>query len=316
MPVLAQLLEAFPDDIRVIYRHFPLPSHDKAGLATQASEAAHLQDAFWEMSEALYENQAEWSSLSVENFQTWIFLKAEEIGLDMVKFEADYLSDEVITIAGTTFLNAMEMNVEYTPFFIMDNFKFETGYLNVELFADVFIPFANMKSIMFNECPEVTIDPELNYTATIVTDKGDIVIGLIPEVAPFAVNSFIFLAENDFYDDVPFHRVLEGFMAQGGDPSATGMGHPGYYYSLEVSQDLGFDREGLLAMANSGPTSNGSQFFITYAAQPHLNGNYTIFGEVLEGMDVLRSLSLQDPDNPAGNGEPDYIFDVIIEVSE
>ncbi len=314
--MLAQLLDAFPDEIRFIYRHFPLTIHDKASLATQASEAAGLQDAFWDIYYLLYEAQGEWSVMSPDDFTAWIIEQAETLGLDPVQFETDMFSEDIVYIANYSFNKAIENNVEYTPFFVDDNGVLDANYLNVGLFEQIFLPLADMQDKMHTECPEVTIDENLNYTATLVTEKGDIVIGLFPELAPFAVNSFIFLAENDYYDNVSFHRVLENFMAQAGDPSGTGYGHPGYFYSIEVSPDLTFDREGLLAMANSGPTANGSQFFITVSPQEHLTGNYTIFGEVLEGMDVVRSLTLRDPNSAGVLPEPDYILDVIIEVSD
>ena len=157
----------------------------------------------------------------------------------------------------------------------------------------------------YTECPPAVIDPLKGYTATIETEKGEIVIDLYPDVAPLAVNSFVFLAQEGWFDDVSFHRVLPGFMAQGGDPTGTGMGGPGYAFKNEVSEDLTFDREGLLAMANSGADTNGSQFFITYAPAAHLDGSYTIFGEVIDGMEVVQNLTPRDPsqggDLPAGD---------------
>ncbi|MEK6222930.1 MAG: peptidylprolyl isomerase, partial [Chloroflexota bacterium] len=154
------------------------------------------------------------------------------------------------------------------------------------------------------------------YIATLHTEKGEINIALYPDIAPFAVNSFIFLAENDFYDNVTFHRVLEGFMAQAGDPSGTGRGGPGYFFSIEVSPEIKFDRAGLFAMANSGPTSNGSQFFITFDAAEHLNGQYTIFGEVISGMEVVREITLRNPDDGLEIPKGDLILDVTIEINE
>ncbi|MDL1919516.1 peptidylprolyl isomerase, partial [Chloroflexi bacterium CFX5] len=121
--------------------------------------------------------------------------------------------------------------------------------------------------------------------------------------APITVNSFVFLACKGFYDGVTFHRVLEGFMAQGGDPTGTGMGGPGYEFVNENS-DLTFDKEGVVAMANSGPDTNGSQFFITFAPQPMLDGGYTIFGQVIEGMDTVNAITRRDPDaNPDFDGD-------------
>ncbi|MBL8103861.1 MAG: peptidylprolyl isomerase [Anaerolineales bacterium] len=132
---------------------------------------------------------------------------------------------------------------------------------------------------------------------------GDILIELYTKDAPITVNSFIFLACKGFFDGVTFHRVLEGFMAQGGDPTGTGMGGPGYEFVNEYS-DLSFDKAGVVAMANAGPDTNGSQFFITFGPTEFLDGGYTIFGQVIEGMDVVLSITLRDPDlKPAFTGD-------------
>jgi len=136
---------------------------------------------------------------------------------------------------------------------------------------------------------------------------------LFPDIAPITVNSFVFLAEDGWFDGVSFHRVLPGFMAQGGDPSGSGMGGPGYAFKNETSPDLTFNRKGLLAMANSGPDTNGSQFFITYAPASHLDGGYTIFGEVLEGMDVVESLTPRDPSQGGDLPEGDRIISITIQ---
>jgi cyclophilin family peptidyl-prolyl cis-trans isomerase len=152
--------------------------------------------------------------------------------------------------------------------------------------------------------PPMTIDASKQYFATFKLAKGgEFVVKLFPDKAPKTVNNFVFLAQQGFYDGTTFHRVLEGFMAQGGDPTGTGMGGPGYQFEDEFS-DLTFDKPGLLAMANSGPNTNGSQFFITFVPTPHLNGRHTIFGEVVEGMDVVNSITLRDPDaNPDSEGD-------------
>ena len=132
---------------------------------------------------------------------------------------------------------------------------------------------------------------------------GDFVIQLFPAKAPITVNSFVFLARQGFYNGVTFHRVLEGFMAQGGDPTGTGQGGPGYQFVNETS-NLTFDKAGVVAMANSGPNTNGSQFFITFAPQPQLNGGYTIFGQVVSGMDVVNAIRPRNPDqNPTFQGD-------------
>ncbi len=152
--------------------------------------------------------------------------------------------------------------------------------------------------------PPMTFDKSKQYFATVKMVKGgEFVIQLFPDKAPITVNSFVFLARQGFYDGVTFHRVLDGFMAQGGDPTGTGQGGPGYEFQNEDS-DLTFDKAGVVAMANAGRDTNGSQFFITFAPQPRLNGGYTIFGQVISGMDVVNGLTRRNPDeNPTFQGD-------------
>ncbi|MEA3350085.1 MAG: peptidylprolyl isomerase [Chloroflexota bacterium] len=165
----------------------------------------------------------------------------------------------------------------------------------------------------YTECPPTIIDPHKTYTATIQTEKGDIVLDLFPEAAPLAVNSFVFLARDGWFDGITFHRVISDFMAQTGDPTGTGMGGPGYAFKNETAEYLTFDREGLLAMANTGPDTNGSQFFITYGPAENLNGGYTIFGEVTAGMGVANDLTPRDP-SQSGNLPPgDEIINITID---
>ncbi len=157
--------------------------------------------------------------------------------------------------------------------------------------------------------PAMQIDPAKSYEAVFTTEIGEFRVRLFPEQAPVTVNNFVFLATQGYYDNTTFHRVLPGFMAQGGDPTGTGGGGPGYTFEDEFDPALQFDRPGLLAMANRGPNTNGGQFFITYAPTPHLTGLHTIFGEVIEGADVLGSLRSRDP-----QANPDYQGDVLISI--
>ncbi len=163
----------------------------------------------------------------------------------------------------------------------------------------------------WDEPPPMQIDPNAIYVATIETEKGDIRIQLFADKAPKTVNNFVFLAEQGFYDNTTFHRVIPDFMAQGGDPSGTGAGGPGYTFEDEISPDLVFDGPGYLAMANAGPNTNGSQFFITYAETPWLNGRHTIFGKVVEGMDVALRLTPRDPQqNPDFEGDRIHTIEI------
>jgi cyclophilin family peptidyl-prolyl cis-trans isomerase len=161
--------------------------------------------------------------------------------------------------------------------------------------------------------PPMQIDPQKKYTALVkMGNGGEFVIQLYPDKAPLAVNSFVFLAREGFFNGVTFHRVLDGFMAQAGDPTGTGGGGPGYQFDNEDS-DLTFDKAGVVAMANAGRDTNGSQFFITFGPTPHLNGGYTIFGQVVSGLDIVNGLRRRDP-----NQNPDFAGDAIetITISE
>jgi len=150
--------------------------------------------------------------------------------------------------------------------------------------------------------PPMIIDVDKQYTATIETEKGSIVLELFAADAPKTVNNFVFLAREGFYDGTTFHRVIPEFMAQGGDPTGTGTGGPGYMFEDEFSQRK--HTAGALSMANSGPNTNGSQFFIAYAPQPHLDGKHTVFGQVIDGTDVLNKLTPRDPNaNPSFEGD-------------
>lgn len=158
----------------------------------------------------------------------------------------------------------------------------------------------------YDAAPSMTIDTNKKYFATVEMEKGgQFVIELYADKAPITVNSFVFLARDGYFDGVTFHRVLEGFMAQGGDPTGTGMGGPGYSFVNEDS-DLTFDKAGVVAMANAGRDTNGSQFFITFGPADFLNGGYTIFGQVTEGMDVVNGITRRDPD-----ANPDFTGDAI-----
>ncbi len=140
--------------------------------------------------------------------------------------------------------------------------------------------------------PEMKIDTAKQYSATIETEKGKLELELFAADVPLTVNNFVFLAKDGFYNDTTFHRVIPGFMAQGGDPTGTGRGGPGYRFADEFTEHT--HETGSLSMANAGPGTNGSQFFITYAPQPHLNGHHSVFGKLTSGMDVLTTITNGD----------------------
>jgi peptidyl-prolyl cis-trans isomerase B (cyclophilin B) len=151
------------------------------------------------------------------------------------------------------------------------------------------------KIMQWNSPPAMTIDVNKKYTATIVTEKGNLVLDLYAKDAPITVNNFVFLARQGYYDGCTFHRVIPGFVAQGGDPTGTGYGGPGYTIPDEITSLRHV--AGALSMANSGPNTGGSQFFICYADQPSLDGSYSVFGMLVGGWDTFIKLTARDPDN-------------------
>jgi len=151
-----------------------------------------------------------------------------------------------------------------------------------------------MTDKQWSQPPEMQIDPEKVYLVTMETERGTIELELYPQHAPQTVNNFVFLAGEGFYDGLTFHRVIPNFMIQGGDPTGTGRGGPGYRFADELRGNPLTHGTGALSMANAGPNTNGSQFFITHSPQPHLNGRHTVFGQVVQGQEVVDSIQQAD----------------------
>ncbi len=302
------LMDAFPDSIRVVFRHMPLPSiHDKAYISSMAAEAAGAQGKFWEMHDLLYQNQQTWGYASVDEFKEWAVTAAEELDLDIDQFKADLNDEAVLAALEAQTEENLNLGIHYTPFVI----------INDRIFRDNKPDIFNLVGIYefggYEDCPPWVIDADKSYQAVIDTSAGEITLDLYPEEAPLAVNSFVFLAQNDWYDDVYFHRVIEGFVAQAGDPSGFGVIGPGYSFVNETANDLTYDGAGYLGMANSGPDTNGSQFFITLAAAPNLNGSYTIFGKVTEdSLPTLEKITLRDPQTAVDFEDATIINDIDI----
>jgi cyclophilin family peptidyl-prolyl cis-trans isomerase len=308
---MAQLIEKYPDDVRMNFRHFPLDSiHDKAKLGAQAAEAAGLQGKFWEMHDALFANQAEWNQLTPEQFQDWVVSKASELGLDSAKFEQDLNSNALKQLSQEAWDTGQQASIPGTPFLVFNNRPYQ-GATDLATLSGI-VESILLEKRQFEECPPETIDPAKKYEATLKTDKGDIVIELFADKAPLAVNSFVFLAQEGWFDNNLFHVVIPEVVAQSGDPSGSGYGGPGYQFDNEISPDLKFDQPGMVGMANAGPGTNGSQFFITYAPLSQLDGNYTIFGRVISGLDVARSLSPRNPSQDGGSVPGDKLLGVTI----
>lgn len=307
---MIQLREEYPDTVRVIFRHFPLEFHDKAMLAAQGAEAAGKQGKFFEYGDALFATQSEWADQTLVDFEKTLTKQAEDLKLDMKAFAADLKDPKNKAKVEADRAKGIEIGIPGTPFTLI-NMNVYQGPRDLDSMKSI-IDLINLESRQFAQCPEMTVDPTKDYTATIKTEKGEIVMKLFADKAPMAVNSFIFLARSGWFDDSPFHRVIPGFVAQGGDPSGSGMGGPGYYFGNEAN-DLKFDKPGMVGMANSGPDTNGSQFFIAFNQLPQLDGGYTIFAQVVEGLDVAGKLTERVPEEGKVSNKPDRIITVTIE---
>jgi cyclophilin family peptidyl-prolyl cis-trans isomerase/protein-disulfide isomerase len=324
-PLLQRLIKEYPNDVQLIYRQFPLDSHPKSVVAAEATEAAGAQGKFWEMEGLLFDKQPDWTDLSDEDFRKTLSQYAQQIGLDVKKFdsELDAGTYQAKVIAAQEF--AVQIGLPGTPFLLVNQQPWPqslpfTSYNNLSGIVKLLVDLPKQE---FKAAPAMQLDQTKAYTATVKTDQGDIILKLYADKAPVAVNNFVFLAKQGWYDNVPFHRVVADFVAQAGDPSGLGFGGPGYTFDNEVT-GLKFDKAGILAMANAGTGqdgkgTNGSQFFITLAAAPQLDAadptkeaNYTIFGEVIGGMDVLNKLAVRDPQN-APDIDPSLIKTITID---
>ena len=164
----------------------------------------------------------------------------------------------------------------------------------------------------YSSSPAMGIDPKKQYRAIFHTSRGDITVQLFAEQAPITVNNFVFLARDGFYNNTTFHRVIHGFMVQGGDPTGTGRGGPGYQFDDEKSAlALKHDKAGMLSMANAGRNTNGSQFFITYGPQPHLNGKHGVFGQIISGMETLNAIRERDPQYDRQPGDTLHFVEIV-----
>jgi cyclophilin family peptidyl-prolyl cis-trans isomerase/protein-disulfide isomerase len=314
--VLDRLVKDHPTDLRVVQRPFGVPSSvvaslDKSEESVRAALAAGNQGKFWEMRAHLHSHYTEWATLSPDGFQTWLAAQASDLGLDPSRFASDLDSAATEARVQDIYRTGVSMGISGIPTVFINGRLQERAAMSYDGLEST-IGLIALGSRQFKTCPAFDIVPSRQYVATLHTEKGDIKIKLFAARAPLAVNSFVFLAKHGWFNGVTFHRVIPGFVAQAGDPSGTGSGGPGYIFNNEVFTDLLFDKPGVVGMANSGPDTNGSQFFITYAPEPQLDGGYTVFGQVIGGMDVVESLTPRDPSTATGLPPGDRILDVTI----
>jgi cyclophilin family peptidyl-prolyl cis-trans isomerase len=261
------------------------------------------------MHDLLFERQREWSGASVQDARKAMEGYAKDLGLDTDAFSKALKDGTYKEIVEQGQQQAVDLGLGGTPT-IFVNGQLYNGPREDWVLAGL-AQLYDYSGPQYDQAPPIKVVPDQAYFANFETTKGNFCAELFPKQTRVTVNSFVFLAESGFFDGALFHRVLPGFVAQTGDPTGSGFGGPGYQFEDEIVPELKHDGPGVLSMANAGPGTNGSQFFITYDALPDLDGKHSVFGQVVEGMDVVESLMPRDPtQNPYA--EADKIVSVEI----
>lgn len=291
---LEALRAMHPDQIQLIYRQFPLlVLNDKAGLAAELALAADAQGAFWEMHDLLLSQQQTWSDSTGDQFIEWAIQTSNSIDLDGDQIGSDLRNGVYSQAAEDAFTQGISSGLPGTPFLLLNGEWFRASPTLTNLEAAIRLEL--LGEIQYEQPPEFEIDAGSLYYAHLRLNTGEVVIQLFPESAPVTVANFVFLARQGWFNDTIFHRIVPDRFVEGGDPSATGLGGPGYFLPDELDPNLQFDRPGRIAMANAGPDTNGSKFAITLLAMPEWQGSRTIFGQVIEGLSLLSNLNERDP---------------------
>jgi len=310
------LLWEYPDELQVIYRHLPLfMVHGNAFIAAQALEAAALQNqqAFFEVQDHLFNHQSEWQALSPEDFSSYLRDLLPSFELDPDQFELAMLNEEMTLALLNDLDSTLQAGITTTPFILLNGQVYTALSRDLSTIRTI-IELELLKERQFNQCPPRVFEADTSYNATLHTSQGDIIIKLYPEYAPLAVNNFLFLAQQGWYDQLPFYMVIPDEFALTGDPTGSSLGTPGYTFRSETNPALTFDRAGVIAMNNAGsPNTNGSQFFITYGPLPAYNNKFTIFGQVLQGLDVLQNLTPRNPASDPTIAPADLLLSVTID---
>lgn len=293
-PVLSSIQQAHPHDVRLVFRPYPLiPLHDKASLAAQAAHAAGMQGRFWAMHDLLFERQEEWQGLAAEQFHRWLIQVAAELRLDVHALDSDLSSARYEGLMSQAFQEAYSSGIPGTPVLYFNGSLF-TGALSASS-LEAAVRLELLREHQLPAFPPNVLEPDTDYLARLVFDVGESLVELYPQSAPLAVNSFVFLARQGWYDHSPVHHVIPGVLIGLGDPTGTGLGGPGYFFRTEIDPSLRFDQPGMVALSSVGPDTNGSQFFITLRPLPELDRSRTIFGRVLTGLDWASRLPARDP---------------------
>jgi cyclophilin family peptidyl-prolyl cis-trans isomerase/protein-disulfide isomerase len=311
--VLSRLLALHPNDLRVVFRDFPLLTlYDKTSLATQAAASAADQGDYWTMHDLLYARRAEWVSLTPDEFTTWLPAAARSAGLDAAQLAVDLQTRRYEQYVADAYNSSVAAGIPWAPY-VFFNRDLLRPPPTLEI-LEAKVRLALLGQHQFDAYPPMAIVAGADYWARLRLNIGEIVIDLYEDSAPLAVNSFVFLAENDWLDGTPFYRVVRGQYVEAGDPSGTGIGTPGYAYALETTPARTFDRPGVVGIASDDPSALGSRFFISLAPLPLFDPARTVLGQVTSGLDRLDALAARDPLTDLLVDTEAVILDVIIEV--
>jgi len=292
--VISELQALHPDDIRLVFREVPLLTiREKSALAAQAAASAAEQGHFWELHDLLYARFAEWSVLTPEGFSAWLIGVAPSAGIDAAMLSNDLQTRRFEPYVADAYNHAVAAGIPGAPFlfFNRDLFMLPPTLENLE--ANVRLTL--LTEHQFSSPPAFTLDLSADYYARIRLNIGEVILDLYEDAAPQAVNSFAFLAQNGWYDGTPAFRVVRGQYVEFGDPTGTGFGTPGYSYGLESSPTVTFDQPGVVGVAGDDPSTNGSRFFVALTSLPMYDGERTVLGQVVSGLDLLDALSARDP---------------------
>ncbi len=306
-PLLDAFQAMYPDEVQIVFRLRPFQEsfHDKSYIASQAMVAAGMQGKFNEFKAFIFERQYQdtadeeqaamsedefWGSLAAEDFDAWLEARVPALGIDYTQLYEDMYSDEVVAKVKAFGDDASAIGITGTPTLLINGYQWPESSRGIDIFT-IYLRLLKNRDVELDECAPTVIDESKAYSATIATTQGDIVVDLFPDKAPMAVNSFVYLAQQGWYDDLPILSSAEFLLS--GDPSDTGYGGAGYAF-MDEPNDLTFDEPGMLAVYSIWPGYgyNGSMFFINKTALVEQEDR-VIFGQVTEGLDIVENIELR-----------------------
>lgn len=291
---LDALMARHPEEVRLVVRLFPLiGNRELAGVAAEALLLSDESGAFWEMFDFLNETHSEWAALAPDQFVAWLSNSVAEIGLDPSSMEQALTSGRFTDEVSELYQTRLAQGIPGVPLLLINSEPFVITADPSSLEAAVRL--AVLSTNQFQGEPPLVIDTAKTYRAEIEFDQGLVELQLFPAESPVAVNSFVFLARNGWYDDSPIYRSVPNVLIEAGDPSGTGFGDPGFHYDSETGSSLSFDRPGVVGMVNSGPGTNGARFFIALQSMTGIDETHTVLGRVVSGLELLIDLPPHDP---------------------